>query len=230
MIKFRLYYDKDKETDWLNGLAASGLELEGFCLGFYKFSQGEPGRYRYQIDFSGSFFSVGSDYREFMEEQGIELVAVWGPWVILRKLANEKDFQLYSDNASLISHYEKIRKMFKVFSILLYISFMMEVFVAATLHDPFFYIAMVAIGALALVFLNIAARLTNTIDRLREEDGIAPRRRRRPNLLMALGMLLSGSASVMQDVMALPVMRTLQIIGIVLIWIGLFRTIRTPNT
>ena len=37
MTKFRLYLDKDKETAWLNEMAAQGYALTGFYAGFYKF-------------------------------------------------------------------------------------------------------------------------------------------------------------------------------------------------
>ena len=51
MIKFRLYFDKDEETDWLTGRADRGWAMEKFLWGFYRFEPCEPGAYRYQIDF-----------------------------------------------------------------------------------------------------------------------------------------------------------------------------------
>ena len=50
MTKFRLYFDKDKETVWLNELAAKGYALISFFAGFYTFEKTEPGEYIYQID------------------------------------------------------------------------------------------------------------------------------------------------------------------------------------
>lgn len=73
MVKFRLYFDKDKETKWLNKMAAAGWAMTGFFAGFYKFEQSEKGKYSYQIDFGNKFFSVSKDYREFMEDADIEL-------------------------------------------------------------------------------------------------------------------------------------------------------------
>ena len=88
MIKFRLYYDKDKETVWLNDMVASGYSMTGFFAGFYTFEKCEPGEYIYQIDFSDKFSSVTNDYREFMEETGIEIIQTWGNTAkeILRRL------------------------------------------------------------------------------------------------------------------------------------------------
>ena len=43
MIRFRLYYDKDRETEWLNEMAADGWALKSFFAGFYKFEPCEKG-------------------------------------------------------------------------------------------------------------------------------------------------------------------------------------------
>lgn len=37
MKKFRLYLDKDKETEWLNQLAKEGYALKKFFAGVYTF-------------------------------------------------------------------------------------------------------------------------------------------------------------------------------------------------
>lgn len=94
MKKFRLYLDKDKETAWLNQLAKEGYALKKFFAGVYTFEACTPGTYTYQIDFGNKLFSVSDDYREFMNESGIEIVSCWGYWVFLRKLASEGEFQL----------------------------------------------------------------------------------------------------------------------------------------
>ena len=45
MIRFRLYYNKDTETVWLNKMAADGWALTGFFAGFYRFEECEKGEY-----------------------------------------------------------------------------------------------------------------------------------------------------------------------------------------
>ena len=67
MIKFRLYYDKDKETEWLNQMSDEGYAMKGFFAGFYEFEPCENGEWRYQIDIGQGFGRVKSSYREFME-------------------------------------------------------------------------------------------------------------------------------------------------------------------
>ena len=118
MTKFRLYLDKDKETTWINEMAAQGYALTGYCMGFYKFEESEPGKYTYQIDFGDKMFAVDENYREFMAENNIEIVSLWGYWIILRKLACDGEFELYTDVDSSIEHYTKILKMFKVVTII----------------------------------------------------------------------------------------------------------------
>ena len=92
MIRFKLYFDKDKETRWLNDMADQGWAMNGFFAGFYRFEPCEKGKYTYQIDFGNEFFSVSDDYREFMSDSDIEIIQSWGFWVFLRMLSSEGDF------------------------------------------------------------------------------------------------------------------------------------------
>lgn len=127
MIKFRLYFDKDKETAWLNEMANQGYAMTGFFAGFYTFEECTPGKYIYQIDFGNRFFAVDENYREFMTDTGVEIVQPWGYWIILRKLAAEGD---YVDSS--IEHYTKILKMFKIGAIIEWLCFLLETFAPLT--------------------------------------------------------------------------------------------------
>ena len=130
MTKFRLYFDKDKETIWLNEMAAKGYALKNFFAGFYQFEDCEPGEYTYQIDIDSKFASVTDDYREFMEENKIEIVCLWGYWNILRKKSADGEFILYTDVDSTIEHYTKILTLFKVVTIIEMLCFLLEAFAA----------------------------------------------------------------------------------------------------
>lgn len=50
MKKFKIYFDKDKEEEWLNEMAQNGYAFTSFFLGMYSFEKCEPGEYSYQID------------------------------------------------------------------------------------------------------------------------------------------------------------------------------------
>ena len=88
MKVFRLYLDTEKEVKWLNEMSEHGWKLKSFFLGVYTFEECESGKYLYQEDTTETFFKVSDEYREFMNDAGIEIVQVWGPWVIL---CREKD-------------------------------------------------------------------------------------------------------------------------------------------
>lgn len=130
MIRFKLYLDKDAETNWLNEMSEKGWALKSFFAGFYTFEKCEEGRYAYQIDCGEKLFKVSDEYREFMKEAGIEIVQTWGWWVILRKPASEGEFELYTDVESSIEHYSKIRRMFKIATVIEIICLWMEIMAA----------------------------------------------------------------------------------------------------
>ena len=101
MIQFRLYFDKDAETQWLNHMSAQGWAMKRFFAGFYSFEKSGKGEYTYQVDFGDRMFKVSDAYREFMQDTGIEIVQTWGYWVILRRKASDGKFELYTDVDSL---------------------------------------------------------------------------------------------------------------------------------
>lgn len=111
MLKFRLYFDKDAETLWLNDMAAQGWAMVSFCFGFYTFVPCQKGEYIYQIDFTENFNSINESYKQLMRELGIEIVQRWGWWIMLRKPAKDGLFELYTDMQSQIGCYKKIRNL-----------------------------------------------------------------------------------------------------------------------
>ncbi len=118
MTKFRMCYDKDKVAEWLNRMAEQGWAMTDYFLGFYRFAKCEPGEYVYQVDIAENLFNVSEGYQQFMEELGVEIMCLWGPWVILRRKAEEGSFVMYSDVESTIAHYTRVRKLFWVCGVL----------------------------------------------------------------------------------------------------------------
>lgn len=170
MTKFKLYYDKDKETKWLNEMADKGYAMTGFFAGFYKFEKCEPGEWRYQVDFGNKLFRVTEDYQEFMEETGAEVVQCWGYWIILRKKASEGAFELYTDVDSNITHYKKIRTMFKVVTIIEILAFMIETLcVMQGAEIGWFFMGVLAI--IIIAFMRAIATTNKKIAELMERKG-----------------------------------------------------------
>lgn len=112
MKKFRLYYNKDEELEWIQNLCNEGWALEKFFAGVYTFVPCEPGQYIYDIDLLSDPKEFDG-YREFMEDAGVEVVQRWYRWVYLRKSAEDGPFAMYTDPQSKAENYEKIKKFFR---------------------------------------------------------------------------------------------------------------------
>ena len=165
MIRFRLYYNKDTETEWLNKMAADGWALTGFFAGFYRFEECEKGEYTYQVDLGDQLFSVSSEYRELMEELGVEIVTLWGYWIILRKRTADGPFELYTDVESQIEHYTKILRMFKVVCILEIICMLIEV-AGGLSGNPLGWAAAVLLASFVLVCVNAVGKTKGVLAEL----------------------------------------------------------------
>ena len=170
MKKFRLYYDTEKEIDWLNEMSDQGWKLTGFCLGVYTFEACEKGKYRYQEDMTQSFGKVSADYRNFMEDAGIEIVQVWGPWVILCKEADAGEFELFTDYESRLAHQQKMLKLFKICTILeLICFFILMPGVAEGVTASIVGAAIVGVFIVAFAKMTLTIKLR--INRLKAENG-----------------------------------------------------------
>ncbi len=234
MIKFRLYFDKDKETVWLNEMAANGYAMTGFCLGFYTFEKCNPGEYVYQIDFGDHCFSISNDYREFMEENHIEIVQNWAFWIILRKHASEGEFQLYTDVDSSIEHYTKIRNMFKIVTIIELICFTLQIINYSILSSdgaklkmlPF--ICMLFIAVFIVVLMKAAIHTNQVIMKLKERKGeVTANDNSRISPLLLSGMALNCAAMGIKDSLSPALATGIAIIAIIFMLLGLWQSKNT---
>ena len=227
MIRFKLYFDKDKETKWLNDMADQGWAMNGFFAGFYRFEPCEKGKYTYQIDFGNEFFSVSNDYREFMSDSDIEIIQSWGFWVFLRKLSSEGEFQLYTDVDSQIEHYKKIRNMFKAVTVIELICLFIELFSASMTKSPLLWSFVFLILAIIIAFFNITNRTNDIIHELTErKTGIEEPRSRSISIFLIIGLLLNSCVLMMKDSIPSYVVCPLQLIVIVLMLVGVYQTAR----
>ena len=227
MTKFRLYLDKDKETAWINEMAAQGYALTGFYAGFYKFEECEPGKYTYQIDFGDKMFSVDNNYREFMAENNIEIVCLWGYWIILRKLTADGEFELYTDVDSSIEHYTKILKMFKVVTIIELICFFVEVLGA--MHEAGIgFFGMLLIGAIVIGCMRATISTKRKIAELKERKGevVTGLAAGKTSPVLISGLLLNACALVIKDSATIsePIILAIQIIAIILMLVGIYQS------
>lgn len=229
MIKFKLYFDKDEETKWLNQMAAEGWAMKSFFAGFYTFEKCEKGKYIYQVDFGEKFGKVTDGYKEFMEDTGVEIVQCWGYWIILRKLSSEGEFRLYTDVESSIAHYSKILKMFKAVTVLELVCLMVEVICAMNGTYVAWAFAFL-IGAMVLTFIKVIIKTKNTIAELEARQvGIASEKcGRNVSALLPVGLLFNSCALGMQgsDSISDYLITAIQILAIVFMLAGLVMTAR----
>ncbi|MDE6915639.1 MAG: DUF2812 domain-containing protein [Lachnospiraceae bacterium] len=228
MIRFRLYFDKDAETAWLDQMAQDGWAMKRFFAGFYSFEACEKGEYVYQVDFGDRMFAVSSDYRELMQDMGIEIVQTWGYWVILRKRAAQGKFELYTDAASRVEHYRKIRRMFRVVTVLELLCMFGEFYLGAAGGIVWAYVFAFLFAALAAGLTNAVFRLNAMISEMEAHaSGIEKTcRRRNVSALLVSGLLLNSCALILTETAPYAVSRTVQVAAIVLMAAGLFQTCR----
>lgn len=227
MTKFRLYLDKDKETAWINEMAAQGYALTGYYIGFYKFEECEPGKYTYQIDFGDKMFAVDDNYREFMAENNIEIVSLWGYWIFLRKLAADGEFKLYTDVDSSIEHYTKILKMFKVVTIIELICFFVEVMGAMNGAGIGFF-GMLLIGAIVIGCMRATISTKRKIAELKERKGevITGLASGKTSPALISGLLLNAGALALKNgnTVSGSIIMVVQIIAIILMLVGIYQS------
>ena len=227
MTKFRLYFDKDKETAWINEMVKKGYAMTGFFAGFYQFEACTPGEYAYQIDFGSKMFSVSNDYHEFMEENNIEIVCLWGYWIILRKRTADGEFVLYTDVDSSIEHYTKILKMFKAVTILELFCFMLEVFGAINGTAIGFFFMML-IGVIIIAMMRATFSTKRLINELKERKGESvPTSFANGNVspVLAVGLFLNACAAALHNsTVSHSIVMIIQIAAIMVMLIGLYKS------
>jgi len=172
MLKFKLYYDKDEEEDWLKKMCLNGWAFKKFFLGFYTFEKCEPGEYNYQIDLLHSWNGRKGDYADFMEDTGVKVIAQWWRWVYLQKKASDGPFEMYTDVQSKITQYNKIKNFFKVALIIEIICFFMELFATINTGSYLFGIFTALIGAISLAILKIVWKCKWKIKQYEQEQNM----------------------------------------------------------
>ncbi len=127
MIKFRWYYDKDREEEFLNEMVSKGYAMTRFFLGVYWFEKCEPGEYTYRVDIiRDKDTKQKNEFYDLIRETGGELVETWGVWAFFRK---KGAFELYSDNESKIEQYRRIKNIFLTLAIIEGIILAYELFI-----------------------------------------------------------------------------------------------------
>ena len=229
MIRFRLYYDKDRETEWLNKMAADGWALKSFFAGFYKFEPCQKGEYIYQIDLGDELYSVSDEYRELMGELGVELGVLWGFWIILRKRAEDGPFELYTDVDSKIEHYRKIRRMFKVVTVIELLALFSEIYAGMTGNGVGWVFALL-ISLFVFTCADAALRTNKVIARLEEQkSGIEPEKKgggTLPLIIISIGLLTNCCMTAAEDFAPPMISYPVHIFAVIMMAVGIVLTVK----
>lgn len=169
MLRFKLYYDKDAEEDWLKKMCLDGWAFKKFFLGFYTFEKCEPGEFNYQIDLLDSWNGEKDDYSAFMEDTGVEVIDQWWRWVYLRKRASDGPFEMYTDIDSKISQYNKIKNFFKVALVIEILCFFIELMATISTGSNIFAIFTVLLAVICLAILKIVWKCKCKIEQYKHE-------------------------------------------------------------
>jgi len=107
----KLYWNFEKEEQWLNDMAANGLSLTGYSRRRYEFEDTEKSEYTYRLELLDQPAShpKSQEYIAFVSDTKAQLVASNKRWVYFRKKTSEGVFDLYSDINSKLRHYKKVR-------------------------------------------------------------------------------------------------------------------------
>lgn len=197
MLKYRLYFNKDKACAWINSMADDGWALKGFGAGFWRFVPCTPGMYRYAMDFEAFSGRSEGEYTDFMDTLGVTTVGRWGPWVVLRQPASEGPLELYTDSASAIEQRRRILAFFKIVCVVELICLITLCLVLPEMDYAWGVIlAIGAAGVFTLIFANRCFQLKEEILMLQsgpecQRPGVLSRPAR---LLIATGLavMLSG--------------------------------------
>lgn len=179
MVKFRSYWDKDKEELWLNEMSQMGWAMTGFFLGFYTFEPCEPGEYIYQIDLftENKRHMSYSEYLSLIRESGAEYICRWGWWRFFRRRAELGDFQLYTDVESRIEQLQRIFRFFRIMLILEIIIFTYDLVINVTFYMDREHVTASMSGTMLACLMimtvlvvgigNLCYRIRKKIDRLK---------------------------------------------------------------
>lgn len=196
MTRFFLTYNKDRLASWLNQKSQDGWALQGAAAGFYSFIPCKPGEYTYQIDFSSRAFSVSEGYRTRMEDLGVEIVTVFGPWIFLRESA-AGPCTVCTNVPWRIDYLASMHRFFRILAVMEFIAMALLLLAADHLEAvwPCIFAAVAAVSTIALTKRCI--EISGEIDALQKRnDGNGYQcRRQRMLLVTAIGLvcLLAGT-------------------------------------
>jgi Protein of unknown function (DUF2812) len=161
----------EKEQEYFEEMSSKGFHFENYKFPFYKFKEGEPQHYQYQIDFQNLDSENKESYLQLFKDDGWEFVmeygGVYGTWFYFRKPKSEEQTPLiFTDTDSKIELYGKIRKNWAFYFIILFLLTMLPNFLMGNTFVSIFTNVIWII--VAFIYAKITIRLTLKIRNLRK--------------------------------------------------------------
>lgn len=175
-VVHKLFWNWDKEEEWLNAMSANGLALANCSFCRYAFEKTPPGEYIYRLKMldDDAASPAGRKDIQRIEEMGCELIAAHEKWVYFRKKAADGPFTLHPNYPSQINHNKKVRAQHSQLAAWeLIVGLIIVIYAILFAKSPELRITIMVLGALPIilggVFISLMIRTMYKINRLKRE-------------------------------------------------------------
>lgn len=118
ITKNKVFFNYEKEEEWINEMAQQGYELTDFSIGKYTFKQGIPGEYLYRYQYVADKKEQEiQKQKDLQKKSGIEIVINNSNWMVIRKKSSQGPFETITDYETKIRHYQSIMRFFNVLAL-----------------------------------------------------------------------------------------------------------------
>ncbi len=166
MKKFRIFYDKDAENEWLDKLGDQGWQLKSFKAGMYEFEQGEPGQYYYLVELIDRVNLDLDAYREALKPVQIDVIAHFGNYVYLRKPKKNGPFKITTPVADQIAQYNRIGLVFIAMMFVEFVAGLAEFVGGIITKQPLPFCIGAVLIVVGICFLRIVIKIGKKVNKL----------------------------------------------------------------
>lgn len=166
MKKFRIFYDKDAENEWLNKLDEQGLQLKSFKAGMYEFEQGEAGQYYYLVELIDRVNFDMDAYAKALKKAQIDVLAHFGNYVYLRKPRENGPFKVTTPVEDQIAQYNRIGLVFIAMMFVEFVAGLAEFIGGILTKQPLPFCIGAVLIVVGICFLRIVIKIGKKVNKL----------------------------------------------------------------
>lgn len=171
----KLFWNWEKEEEWLNKMSEKGLALVNHSWCRYEFEESPHGKYIYRIEIlnEDATSPAGRKHIDRVEETGAQFVASNTKWVYFRKKAADGPFILHPDCLSQIAHNKRVRAYNRQFAALeLFVGLIIVIYAIFAKKSHEIQITILTLGGMPIilggVFSSLVIRTTYKINKLKK--------------------------------------------------------------